>query len=245
MGTTGSSTGSSMNAGLPELIARIRAFTPVPLAVGFGVSTRTHFEAVAASGADAVVVGSKIIQVIRDGHADDKVDENEALEAYCRSLTGKGTPMGDIKLLNVPGMGSHDLTKEDVEPAYPIPAAKPLVEDSLARADDLPANGKKAGNDDAEFLIPARFGAFGGQYVPEALVDCLSELEKAHFDAMKDPEFWKEFEGMFTYMNRPSGLYEAERLTEYAGGAKIWMKREDLNHTGSHKINNAIGQVSE
>jgi tryptophan synthase len=77
---------------------------------------------------------------------------------------------------------------------------------------------------------------------------------------MADPEFWKEWEGLFKYMNRPSNLYFAEKLTEHAGGAKIWMKREDLfvsqfyltiawltsyssNHTGSHKINNAIGQI--
>ncbi|KDN34599.1 hypothetical protein RSAG8_12298, partial [Rhizoctonia solani AG-8 WAC10335] len=91
--------------------------------------------------------------------------------------------------------------------------------------------------------LPARFGAFGGQYVPEALVDCLVELEEAHKAALADPEFWKEFEGLYGYMNRPSKLYLAERLTEATGGARIWFKREDLNHTGSHKINNAIGQI--
>jgi len=91
--------------------------------------------------------------------------------------------------------------------------------------------------------LPARFGEFGGQYVPEALVDCLVELEEAHKNACADPEFWKEFESFYGYMNRPSKLYFAERLTEETGGAKIWLKREDLNHTGSHKINNAIGQI--
>jgi len=58
-----------------------------------------------------------------------------------------------------------------------------------------------------------------------------------------DPEFWKEFESHYGYMNRPSNLYEATRLSEHVGGAKIWFKREDLNHTGSHKINNVIGQI--
>jgi tryptophan synthase len=76
--------------------------------------------------------------------------------------------------------------------------------------------------------LPARFGQFGGQYVPEALVDCLVELEEAHKVASADPEFWKEFESFYGYMNRPSKLYFAERLTEHAGGAKIWFKREDL-----------------
>jgi hypothetical protein len=96
---------------------------------------------------------------------------------------------------------------------------------------------------DAVKQLPARFGEFGGQYVPEALFDCLVELEAVHSHAINDPTFWEEFESYYGYINRPSGLYEATRLTEYAGGAKIWFKREDLNHTGSHKINNAMGQV--
>ncbi|KAK9685663.1 anthranilate synthase / indole-3-glycerol phosphate synthase [Basidiobolus ranarum] len=88
-----------------------------------------------------------------------------------------------------------------------------------------------------------RFGEFGGQYVPEALVDCLAELEGAFIQAKADPEFWKEFRSLYPYIGRPSQLQFADRLTEYAGGARIWLKREDLNHTGSHKINNAIGQI--
>jgi tryptophan synthase len=76
--------------------------------------------------------------------------------------------------------------------------------------------------------LPHKFGQFGGQYVPEALFDCLTELEAAHKAAVEDPSFWKEFESLFGYMNRPSNLYFAEKLTEKAGGAKIWLKREDL-----------------
>ncbi|KAJ3278978.1 tryptophan synthetase, partial [Borealophlyctis nickersoniae] len=91
--------------------------------------------------------------------------------------------------------------------------------------------------------LAARFGDFGGQYAPEALVDCLDEIEKAFADAKDDPSFWEEFRSQYEYMGRPSPLHLAERLTEHAGGARIWLKREDLNHTGSHKINNAIGQV--
>lgn len=87
------------------------------------------------------------------------------------------------------------------------------------------------------------FGKFGGQYVPEALHACLKELEDAFEDAIADPTFWDEFRSLYDYIGRPSSLHEAERLTEYAGGAKIWLKREDLNHTGSHKINNALAQV--
>lgn len=87
------------------------------------------------------------------------------------------------------------------------------------------------------------FGAYGGQYVPEALHACLRELEDAFESAIADPTFWDEFHALYDYIGRPSSLHEAERLTEYAGGAKIWLKREDLNHTGSHKINNALAQV--
>lgn len=88
-----------------------------------------------------------------------------------------------------------------------------------------------------------RFGDFGGQYVPEALHTCLAELEKGFESAVADPEFWKEFRSLYLYIGRPSSLHKAERLSEHAGGAQIWLKREDLNHTGSHKINNALAQV--
>lgn len=88
-----------------------------------------------------------------------------------------------------------------------------------------------------------RFGDFGGQYVPEAMHTCLAELERGFESAVADPEFWAEFKGLYSYIGRPSSFHKAERLTEHAGGAQIWLKREDLNHTGSHKINNALAQV--
>lgn len=88
-----------------------------------------------------------------------------------------------------------------------------------------------------------RFGEFGGQFVPEALHTCLAELEKGFEDAVADPSFWAEFKSLYPYIGRPSSFHKAERLSEYAGGAQIWLKREDLNHTGSHKINNALAQV--
>ncbi|CAI8500511.1 unnamed protein product [Pichia kudriavzevii] len=87
------------------------------------------------------------------------------------------------------------------------------------------------------------FGNFGGQYVPEALHACLRELEVAFEDAIADSVFWEEFHSLYDYIGRPSTLHKAERLSEYAGGAQIWLKREDLNHTGSHKINNALAQI--
>lgn len=88
------------------------------------------------------------------------------------------------------------------------------------------------------------FGEFGGQYVPEKLIPVLDHLSKAYEDAKQDPTFQKEFDFYLqSYVGRPSLLYFASRLTEQVGTAKIYLKREDLNHTGAHKINNAIGQI--
>jgi tryptophan synthase beta chain len=89
-----------------------------------------------------------------------------------------------------------------------------------------------------------RFGPFGGRYVPETLMNALFELEQAFLQYSKDPDFIRELRTLLNeYAGRPSRLYYAERLTEHLGGAKIYLKREDLNHTGAHKINNAIGQA--
>ena len=89
-----------------------------------------------------------------------------------------------------------------------------------------------------------RFGIHGGQYVPETLMNEIIELEKAYKEAMEDPEFVRELDALLKdYAGRPSLLYFAKRMTEDLGGAKIYLKREDLNHTGSHKINNVLGQV--
>ena len=88
-----------------------------------------------------------------------------------------------------------------------------------------------------------RFGEYGGRYVPEMLVEALDELEQVYENAIKDPEFIKEVESYYSFIGRPTPLHLADRLTEAAGGARIWLKREDLNHTGAHKINNAIGQA--
>jgi tryptophan synthase beta chain len=88
------------------------------------------------------------------------------------------------------------------------------------------------------------FGPYGGRYVPETLMHPLQELEEEYFRAQHDPEFQKELSYYLKeFVGRPTPLYFAERLTKELGGAKIYLKREDLNHTGAHKINNAIGQI--
>ena len=89
-----------------------------------------------------------------------------------------------------------------------------------------------------------RFGVHGGQYIPETLMNAVIELEQAYQHYKDDPEFNRELTALLNeYANRPSRLYYAEQLTQALGGAKIYLKREDLNHTGSHKINNVLGQA--
>ena len=89
-----------------------------------------------------------------------------------------------------------------------------------------------------------RFGVHGGQYIPETLMNAVIELEKAYDFYKNDPDFNRELTELFNeYAGRPSRLYYAEKLTKALGGAKIYLKREDLNHTGSHKINNVLGQA--
>lgn len=191
MGTTGSSAHTAINKLLPEIVSRIRDYTDIPLAVGFGVATREHFETVQNAGADGVVIGSRIVSVIKDSPVNDVLKN---VQDFCQS----------IRPLNQ-------------RPQTATPARTP----SLATLVDTTSNA-------AAIDLPHRFGQFGGQYVPEALFDCLIELEAAHKAAIEDSSFWKEFESLYDYMNRPSNLYFAEKLTEKAGGAKIWLKREDL-----------------
>ena len=88
------------------------------------------------------------------------------------------------------------------------------------------------------------YGAYGGRFVPETLVAPVDELEAAYFDARQDEAFIARFRALLRdYVGRPTPVYEARRLSETLGGARIFLKREDLAHTGAHKINNALGQA--
>lgn len=190
MGTTGSSDKVAINKALPEIIGRVRKYATVPIAVGFGVANRNHFETVANAGADGVVIGSRLVSIIQNAPQGEAAKH---VEVFCRGIS---TPEESPRPPRVPATSHKD----------------PVPEISSPNSNTL----------------PPRFGQFGGQYVPESLMDCLAELEEAHKNAMTDPEFQAEFRSHFGYMNRPSQLYFAERLTEDAGGAKIWLKREDL-----------------
>ena len=93
-------------------------------------------------------------------------------------------------------------------------------------------------------MSKGRFGVHGGQYIPKTLMNAINELEVAYDHYKNDPEFNRELKELLdNYAGRPSLLYYADKLSKELGGAKIYLKREDLNHTGSHKINNVLGQA--
>ncbi|CAG8959685.1 hypothetical protein HYFRA_00001590 [Hymenoscyphus fraxineus] len=222
MGVTGVT--GTMNKGLPALLERVKEWSGnVPAAVGFGVSTREHFLSVA-SIADGVVIGSQLIITLSDAPAGQGA---KAVEEYCASVCGRrNAPTNGLKTEN----GDHVHVNGVIKEATGVN----LVDQLQALNADSPFDAA---------VLAARFGQFGGQYVPESLMDCLSELEEGFNKIKDDPAFWEEYRSYYPWIGRPGQLHLAERLTEHAGGANIWLKREDLNHTGSHKINNALGQI--
>jgi tryptophan synthase len=241
MGVTGAT--GSLSVGLPDLLRRVHSYSGnVPTALGFGVSTREHFLSVQ-SISEGVVIGSQIINVLGQapaGRGAKKVEE------YIISVTGRklerdsqGNLVNEKKVLEVVEKvfeGSDEVSPDTVITDGEVGAGTGSEPGLVDQIDALNGTGDPA-------AVPSRFGEFGGQYVPESLMDCLAELERGFEEAKNDPKFWEEFRSYYPYMGRPSSLHLANRLTEHAGGANIWLKREDLNHTGSHKINNALGQV--
>ncbi|MDD7542042.1 MAG: tryptophan synthase subunit beta [Mobiluncus porci] len=117
----------------------------------------------------------------------------------------------------------------------PVVTGNQYLDSPLAEPDQTPLHGAKE---------TGRYGEFGGQYIPETLMNEVQNVERAYLEAREDPTFLNELERLLTeYAGRPSLLYYAENMTRDLGGAKIYLKREDLNHTGSHKINNVLGQA--
>lgn len=231
MGVTGAT--GSLSSGIPDLLSRVHNYSGnVPAALGFGVSTREHFLEVQKL-AEGVVIGSQIISILGQAPAGKAAQQ---AEEYLSSVTGRklerdtqGVIVREIKVL--------DPVEKISEATKVITEVQPTSEAGIG--DQLDA----LNNDGNPSAISSRFGEFGGQYVPEILMNCLTELERGFQSALNDPKFWEEYRSYYPYMGRPSSLHLASRLTEHAGGANIWLKREDLNHTGSHKINNALGQI--
>ncbi|CAK7264361.1 anthranilate synthase / indole-3-glycerol phosphate synthase [Sporothrix epigloea] len=230
-GVTGAN--GTLNADLPKLLARVKSYSnDRPAAVGFGISTHEHFLTVAGI-ADGVVVGSQIVTTLAKAS---EADRYTAVENYCRYLihgTYEATAAPTAKAAVAAAIPPNNAM------AAPEVAAT-VKDDKMARELDSNLVAQLSALHDK---MPDRFGEFGGQYVPESLMDCLSQLEDGFHKILNDESFWEEYRSYYSYMGRPGHLHKAERLTQHAGGARIWLKREDLNHTGSHKINNALGQL--
>lgn len=186
----------------------MRKYTKLPLAVGFGISTREHVVDVAKI-ADGAVVGSAII-LAAEKPSDDASSEERA--ASVKALVSELT------------LGKFEFDAND---KVEIGDVSPVVTDF--------------GGENKENF---GYGKYGGRYIPETLVKAHEELFVAWKEAWADPEYHKELARLRKdYVGGPTPLWLCERLTEQCGGARIWLKREDLAHTGAHKINNALGQV--
>merc|ERR1719162_2760484 len=204
---------------LKEFVTKIRSHTDLPLAVGFGISTPDMVRSVS-DIADGVVVGSKILKAI------DAVEIEVASNADAVACDGKSadhdhaSAVRDIVSHLCTGLVQGPGASNQATALGQIP--KPM----LSRDEET------------------HFGKFGGQYIPETLSVAFKEIEEVYARLKVDPDFIAEVaRHRRDFVGGPTPLHLAPRLTELAGGAKIWLKREDLAHTGAHKINNAIGQA--
>ncbi|KAJ5598150.1 hypothetical protein N7537_008234 [Penicillium hordei] len=206
-----------------DLLHRVHDFTgnSVSVAVGSGINTRQDFIDIARV-AEGVVIGCPIIYLLGNpapGTGARKVKE------YC---------------LRVAGRTEHQIVIPERRKQANQPISSTTVYLSHDGAGDTPEDTDVAtGLGDLE----TSFEIFSGQYIPGSLKEGLAELENGFQAANADPDFWAEVNSYAAYTNRPSPLHLAPRLSAYAGGARIWLKREDMNHTGSHKINNVLGQI--
>eukprot|EP00953_Heterococcus_sp_UTEX-ZZ885_P037533 19281-Heterococcus_DN1.PRE.1 len=271
-GVTGARTG--LPDDLKEFIARIRAKTDKPLAVGFGISQPEHVSAVGEL-ADAAVCGSAIMNAI-----DQLKQQAGTVDVRCPNTHGKcnvsnathTTMLATILQVSADASSADkrahireftkSLTKDlkNDQLTYKHTGIKDTVAGSnrscqraavcLVRASNkqpqyteqaLTYAGKVYANTD---MTSAYFGEFGGRYIPETLVEAHRELEEAYAAAQADPAFQAEVDWYRKeYIGGPTVMYHAKRLSEELGGAQIWLKREELAHTGAHKINNAVGQA--
>ncbi|KAL2037183.1 hypothetical protein N7G274_010046 [Stereocaulon virgatum] len=255
MGVTGVT--GTLAEGIQDLVDRVHRYSEgKPAAVGFGVSTRQHFLDVG-SVAEGVVIGSQIVMTLANAPAGQGA---QSVEEYCCEITGRKGGKHTVTYGVQKTMDKENkMTNGEINgKTYENPALENGHGENgeSVHVDDVVKPGQNGSgpglaielealnmNGGEYVAVPSRFGEFGGQYVPESLMDCLSELEAGFNKIRDDPKFWEEYRSYYPFMGRPGQLHMAERLTEHAGGANIWLKREDLNHTGSHKINNALGQI--
>lgn len=215
LGVTGGA--AAQRADLAPFLQRVKAAAgDIPLAVGFGISTPEHVADVTSLGADGVVVGSAIIRSIDQAGEQTVEDTPAALKDFVKTLSDATTIVQSAP------------TGDELLPS----PTNDSNEDDVAD-DSSPVSS-----------MPDHFGDFGGRYIPETLAAAHEELEREYERARLDPDFAAELDlYRRQFIGGPTPLYFAERLSTDVGGAKIWLKREELAHTGAHKINNAVGQA--
>ncbi|KAJ5699901.1 hypothetical protein N7536_002914 [Penicillium majusculum] len=192
----------------------------VPVAVGFGINTRQDFIDIARV-AEGVVIGCPIVYVL--GNAAPGTGAQKVKE-YCLRVAGRTE---DQIVIPERKQANQPMSSTTVYLSYDGAGDKPAETDTVPNFRDTHTSLRDS----------------GVQYIPGSLTEGLTELENGFNAANADPAFWAEIDSYAAYANRPSPLHLASRLSAYAGGANIWLKREDLNHTGSHKITNALGQI--
>jgi tryptophan synthase beta chain len=215
-----------------EYISRLRSLTGKPIIKAFRIKGSEDAALVNASGADYVLLDS--------GAGDGKLLDRNLIKDIKRPyfLAGGLSPENVKEAIDEINPFAVDVssgieTDKKKDPDKMIKFVKTVREEFK--------KGNTMNNNDSN---PARFGIHGGQYIPETLMNAVIELEKAYNHYKNDPEFNRELTELLNeYAGRPSRLYYAEKMTKDLGGAKIYLKREDLNHTGAHKINNVLGQA--
>ncbi|GME47539.1 Isochorismatase-like protein [Neofusicoccum parvum] len=207
--------GGTPRSELPKLLSRVHEFAgKMPVAVRSEPQSQQELLEVAAV-AEGVATADPLACVLGEARAGQAAAD---VREHCAMISGRAGG----------GKGAYKRTDSGTA----------LVDQLEALAVDSNGTAAAAAVDSGTHI-----DGFGGQYVPEALMGCLAELEAGFKACMDDPGFWDEFRSYYAFLGRPGQLHQAERLTEHVGGARIWLKREDLNHTGSHKINNALGQI--
>ncbi|MBO5302895.1 MAG: tryptophan synthase subunit beta [Lachnospiraceae bacterium] len=199
-----------------------------------------------------------IIQAFRIESKDSIDAANKSVADYVLLDSGKGSgetfDWALIKEIKRPYFLAGGLTSENIHRAieklhpFAVDASSGLetngIKDKQKMTDFVNAVRQRRKDDGGMTEKNGRFGMYGGQYIPETLMHAVIELEEAYKHYKNDMDFQSELAELFhAYANRPSGLYYAKAMTKALGGAKIYLKREDLNHTGSHKINNVLGQA--
>lgn len=200
------------------------------------------------------LINMPVIKAFQIKSGDNIAEARNSAADYVLLDSGKGSGQRFnwelIKSINRPYFLAGGLDTENISIAvkslrpFAVDVSSGIETDGKKDLDKMTAFVNAVRKEDKMSNTEGRFGVHGGQYIPETLINAVNELEQAYNYYKNDPEFNRELSELFNnYAGRPSRLYYAEKMTKDLGGAKIYLKREDLNHTGAHKINNVLGQA--